>query len=114
MPISPPYACPIGRRRCSRAAFAPSTRRADLAKKCAQRIASRENVPTRRVDLLIAGDGPERIHGEWWRRVGEMWAVRDYFRVEAESGERFWLFRRGDAVTDNSGDLSWYMHGVFG
>ena len=63
---------------------------------------------------VIAGDGPERIHGEWWRRVGEMWAVRDYFRVEAETGERFWLFRRGDAVTDNSGDLSWYMHGVFG
>ncbi len=63
---------------------------------------------------VVAGDGPERIHGEWWRRAGEMWAVRDYFRVEAESGERFWLFRRGDAITDNTGDLSWYMHGVFG
>ena len=43
-----------------------------------------------------------------------MWAVRDYFRVEATSGERFWLFRRGDAITDKTGDLSWYMHGVFG
>ncbi|WP_313911252.1 DUF6504 family protein [Sphingopyxis sp. SE2] len=63
---------------------------------------------------VVAGDGPERIHGEWWRRAGEMWAVRDYFRVEAESGERFWLFRRGDAQEDNTGDLSWYMHGVFG
>ena len=63
---------------------------------------------------VVAGDGPERIHGEWWRRVGVMWAVRDYFRVEAESGERFWLFRRGDAIADNTGDLSWYMHGVFG
>jgi protein ImuB len=63
---------------------------------------------------VVAGDGPERIHGEWWRRPGEMWAVRDYFRVEAESGERFWLFRRGDAITGNTGDLSWYMHGVFG
>jgi protein ImuB len=63
---------------------------------------------------VVAGDGPERIHGEWWRRAGEMWAVRDYFRVEAESGERFWLFRRGDAIEDNTGDLSWYMHGVFG
>ncbi len=63
---------------------------------------------------VVAGDGPERIHGEWWRRPGEMWAVRDYFRVEAESGERFWLFRRGDAVDENTGDLSWYMHGVFG
>ncbi|WP_447763372.1 DUF6504 family protein [Sphingopyxis panaciterrae] len=63
---------------------------------------------------VVAGDGPERIHGEWWRNVREMWAVRDYFRVEAESGERFWLFRRGNAVEDATGDLSWYMHGVFG
>lgn len=63
---------------------------------------------------IVAGDGPERIHGEWWRRAGEMWAVRDYFRVETESGERFWLFRRGDAVEASTGDLSWYMHGVFG
>ena len=63
---------------------------------------------------VIAGDGPERIHGEWWRSAREMWAVRDYFRVEAENGERFWLFRRGDAVEDKTGDLSWYMHGVFG
>ncbi|OWQ98330.1 DUF6504 family protein [Sphingopyxis witflariensis] len=63
---------------------------------------------------VVAGDGPERIHGEWWRTTREMWAVRDYFRVEAETGERFWLFRRGDAIEDRTGDLSWYMHGVFG
>src|SRR3546814_14566608 len=47
---------------------------------------------------VVAGDGPERIHGEWWRNSREMWAVRDYFRVEADGGERFWLFRRGDGV----------------
>lgn len=63
---------------------------------------------------VAAGDGPERIHGEWWRNAREMWAVRDYFRVEAETGERFWLFRRGDGVEGSTGDLSWYMHGVFG
>lgn len=63
---------------------------------------------------VVAGDGPERIHGEWWRSEREMWAVRDYFRVEAESGERFWLFRRGDGVEERTGDLSWYMHGLFG
>jgi len=62
----------------------------------------------------VAGDGPERIHGEWWRRPNEMWAVRDYFRVEAEGGSRFWLFRRGDGVEALTGDLSWYMHGIFG
>lgn len=63
---------------------------------------------------VVAGDGPERIHGEWWRNAREMWAVRDYFRVEAEAGERFWLFRRGDGVESSTGDLSWYMHGMFG
>ncbi|MET0363148.1 MAG: DUF6504 family protein [Sphingobium sp.] len=63
---------------------------------------------------VVAGDGPERIHGEWWRRSQEMWAVRDYFRVETTSGERFWLFRRGDAVDAATGDLSWHMHGIFG
>lgn len=63
---------------------------------------------------ISAGDGPERIHGEWWVRTGEMWAVRDYFQVETTSGERFWLFRRGDAVEAATGDLSWYIHGVFG
>ncbi len=63
---------------------------------------------------IVAGDGPERVHGEWWRSAREMWAVRDYFRVEAQGGERFWLFRRGDGVEAPTGDLSWYMHGLFG
>jgi protein ImuB len=63
---------------------------------------------------VVAGDGPERIHGEWWRTTREMWAVRDYFRVEADSGERFWIFRRGDGQDGKTGDLSWYMHGLFG
>jgi protein ImuB len=63
---------------------------------------------------VVAGDGPERIHGEWWRNGRELWAVRDYFRVEAEGGARFWLFRRGDGVSAPTGDLTWYLHGLFG
>lgn len=63
---------------------------------------------------VVAGDGPERIHGEWWRSKNELWAVRDYFRVEAQGGQRFWVFRRGDGVENATGDLSWYMHGMFG
>ena len=46
--------------------------------------------------------------------LSELWAVRDYFRVEDEGGERFWLFRRGDGDRGATGDLSWYMHGLFG
>lgn len=63
---------------------------------------------------IVAADGPERVHGEWWRNHDEMWAVRDYFQVEAEDGARFWIFRRGDGVDAQTGDLSWYMHGMFG
>lgn len=63
---------------------------------------------------VTAGDGPERIHGEWWRTDRELWAVRDYFRVEVEGGQRFWLFRRGDGVEPDTGDLSWHLHGFFG
>ncbi len=63
---------------------------------------------------VVAGDGPERIHGEWWRRDAEVWAVRDYYRIEDEEGGRYWVFRRGDGFEDETGDLSWWMHGVFG
>jgi len=59
-------------------------------------------------------DGPERIYGEWWKHSNEADAVRDYFQVEDESGARFWLFRRGDGEDPRTGDLSWYIHGVFG
>lgn len=58
-------------------------------------------------------DGPERIRGEWWKRDAEMTTVRDYFRVEDESGERFWLFRSGDGEHDDSGSHTWFMHGIF-
>lgn len=64
--------------------------------------------------VVRQADGPERIYGEWWKRRGEAEAVRDYFRVEDETGARFWIFRRGDGVDGRTGDLSWYMHGVFG
>ncbi len=58
-------------------------------------------------------DGPERIWGEWWRRDAEALAARDYWRVEDETGRRFWLYRRGDGVEAASGDLRWFLHGVF-
>ncbi|WP_048863210.1 DUF6504 family protein, partial [Acidisphaera rubrifaciens] len=57
-------------------------------------------------------DGPERIHGQWWLRDAEIWAVRDYFRVEDESGRRFWLYRRGDGADPATGDGGWFLHGL--
>ena len=58
-------------------------------------------------------DGPERIFGEWWRRAGEARAVRDYWAVEDEAGARFWLYRSGDGEDPATGNLSWFLHGVF-
>lgn len=58
-------------------------------------------------------DGPERIAGEWWKSDAEMQATRDYFRVEDEQGRRFWLFRRGDGEDAATGDLRWFLHGLF-
>ena len=58
-------------------------------------------------------DGPERIAGEWWKRDREWLSVRDYFRVEDEDGRRFWLFRRGNGSDMETGDMRWFLHGVF-
>jgi protein ImuB len=62
---------------------------------------------------ICRSDGPERVHGEWWRQGSEWQSVRDYFQVEDEHGKRFWLFREGNGVDTSTGDLSWYLHGLF-
>lgn len=59
-------------------------------------------------------DGPERIFGEWWTCPREMQAVRDYFIVEDEQGERYWVYRAGDGVDPETGSHGWFIHGVFG
>ena len=59
-------------------------------------------------------DGPERIYGEWRHRDAELTAVRDYFQVEDEAGQRFWLFRAGDGEDADTGSQRWFLHGVFG
>jgi protein ImuB len=58
-------------------------------------------------------DGPERIGGEWWRSDRERTATRDYWQVEDDEGRRFWLYRNGDAVDAATGDLRWFLHGIF-
>ncbi len=59
-------------------------------------------------------DGPERIFGEWWLRDPERSAVRDYFRIEDDAGERYWVFRAGDGEDPATGSHRWFMHGIFG
>jgi protein ImuB len=50
-------------------------------------------------------DGPERVFGEWWTREAELIAVRDYFQVEDEAGERYWIYRAGDGEHEATGSL---------
>ncbi|MBN8857048.1 MAG: DNA polymerase Y family protein [Sphingobacteriales bacterium] len=53
-------------------------------------------------------DGPERIEREWWIDQGQH---RDYYVVEDDKGERFWLFRLGHYSGDKP--HQWYLHGFF-
>lgn len=59
-------------------------------------------------------DGPERIFGEWWMCDPELAAVRDYFRVEDDAGDRYWIYREGDGEDARTGSHRWFLHGVFG
>ncbi len=66
---------------------------------------------------VVQADGPERLHGEWWREAGHEaavpYAVRDYFQVETSKGTRYWLFRLGDGEHPASGPMKWFIHGAF-
>lgn len=58
-------------------------------------------------------DGPERVFGEWWKLPSELEAVRDYFAIENDDGERLWIFRSGDGVDPETGSHKWFIHGIF-
>ena len=57
---------------------------------------------------IIKADGPERIEQEWWLQDGQH---RDYYCVEDEDGNRYWLFRSGHYDADKT--YQWFIHGFF-
>jgi protein ImuB len=57
---------------------------------------------------IVKADGPERVEQEWWIKEGEH---RDYYTVEDEKGQRYWLFRSGHY--DDQKKPFWYLHGIF-
>ena len=63
---------------------------------------------------VTRADGPERVFGEWWKRDPELTAVRDYFRIEDDAGERYWVYRAGDGEDPLTGSQRWFLHGIFG
>lgn len=76
----------------------------------------------RQVHRVAQADGAERIAEEWWRpneqmtggqlvnAAGNPDAIRDYYRVEDETGRRFWLFRAG---LPGDPPPRWFVHGLF-
>ena len=57
--------------------------------------------------VVKRADGPERIEREWWLEQGEH---RDYYIVENQHGQRYWVYRSGHYGTEQS---QWYLHGFF-
>lgn len=57
--------------------------------------------------IVAKADGPERIGRAWWQDCGEH---RDYYVIEDNAGQRYWLFRSGHY---DGGDARWYLHGYF-
>ena len=60
-----------------------------------------------KLHMILKADGPERIEQEWWLQEGQH---RDYYRVEDEDGNRYWLFRSGHYDDKN---FQWFLHGYF-
>ena len=63
----------------------------------------------RRSFRVMHAEGPERIEPEWWR--SPLTRPRDYYRIEDESGRRFWVFRAG--LYESSETPRWFLHGLF-
>lgn len=59
-----------------------------------------------KIHKILKADGPERIEQEWWIQDG---LHRDYYYVEDEEGNRYWLFRLGHY--DEQKTPGWFLHG---
>ena len=58
---------------------------------------------------VVRATGPERLSPEWGREP-ERAGARDYYRVEDEAGQRFWVFREGEP---SDPQRRWFLHGLF-
>jgi len=67
----------------------------------------------RKVHDISRVEGPERIAPEWWRERSTV-RLRDYYRVEDETGRRYWIYREGMIGDGRGGAPLWFLHGLFG
>ena len=64
----------------------------------------------RRRRRVVRSEGPERLEPEWGREPAGTRA-RDYYRVEDDTGRRYWLFREG--LYGRDAHPAWFVQGVF-
>jgi len=60
---------------------------------------------------VTVAQGPERIADEWWRSSTTN-LTRDYYCLENEAGQRFWLYREG-LYDRETASPRWFVHGFF-
>lgn len=68
------------------------------------------------VHPIVRATGPERIARDWWQHDQpeirpEAEHVRDYYMIEDETGQRFWVFRAG--LHEGAAMPRWFIHGLF-
>jgi protein ImuB len=64
----------------------------------------------RALHQVVRAEGPERIAPSWWSADPK--PTRDYYRVEDETGQRYWLFREGLFALETM-HPRWFLHGLF-
>ena len=89
----------------------------DQAEPIAVLYASPDGFPQRfrwrgTVREVVRFDGPERIAPEWWRERSTT-RLRDYYRIEDDSGRRYWIYRQGMAGDGRGGVPDWFLQGLY-
>ena len=88
----------------------------DKPERIAVLYASPDGLPQRfrwrgEVHDIARVEGPERIAPEWWRQHSST-RLRDYYRIEDDTGRRFWIYRQGLTGDGRGGSPDWFMHGL--
>ena len=63
------------------------------------------------VHEIARAEGPERIAPEWWRERGTI-RLRDYYRIEDDTGARYWIYRLGLVGDGRGGPPEWFLQGL--
>ena len=62
---------------------------------------------------IVACDGPERVHGEWWHDASEYGRIRNYWIAAEKGGLQFWLFQSVRCAGTPDAASPWFLHGLF-